>query len=280
MRILITGAGGLLGSAAAAVLPDLGFDVHTCTRAQLDITDEPSVTRELERVRPQAVLNCAAYTRVDDAEREEEQARHINAQGTAVLAMACAAIDARLIYPSTDYVFAGEAGRSYQPDDVPSPGNAYGRSKAAGEAAARTVPGYLIVRTSWLFGGGGANFVRTIAQRVQENQRTRVVQDQTGRPTYARDAATAIAKLLLAEAPDGTYHIANTGATTWYAFARAIAEHFGKADLITPCNTDDYPRPARRPPHAVLDTTATDALIGELRPWREALQAALEAGDF
>lgn len=280
MRILITGAGGLLGTAACRVLPALGFDVHARTHAQLDVTRAEDVREVLHTLRPNVVLNCAGFTRVDDAETRPADAMAVNAHAAALLAEECARLGSRIVYPSTDYVFAGDAQQPYRPSDEPAPINTYGRSKAAGEAATRAVPDHLIVRISWLFGAGGPNFVRTIAQRVQQNQPSKVVNDQIGRLTYARDAAVAIGQLLITEAPPGTWHVANGGQASWYDVACAIAAQYGRAGLITPCSSSDYPRAAKRPAYSVLDTAETDKRIGALRPWQDALAQALAERDF
>ncbi|HEY0673038.1 MAG TPA: dTDP-4-dehydrorhamnose reductase [Longimicrobiales bacterium] len=280
MRVLVTGAGGLLGRALQTTLPDLGLPVIALTHDQLDVTDTEQTAAAIGHHQPGVVINCAAYTRVDDAEANEQAAYRVNALAVEALAAICARHRIRLVYPSTDYVFDGNSAQPYKPADVPHPINAYGRSKLAGEEKARAAGDHLIIRTSWLFGGGGSNFVRTIANRLHAGEALRIVNDQTGRPTCAHDLAQGIGKLLVSEVPSGTYHMANTDTATWFTFAREIAARVGKSELITPCTTADYPRPARRPASSVLDTSAADALIGPLRSWREALADAISRGDY
>jgi dTDP-4-dehydrorhamnose reductase len=280
MRVLLTGANGLLGRAIQAQLPAAGLFLIPLTKTDLDITDRARVVAAIEKTRPDVVLNCAGYTQVDAAETNEAAANLVNADATRILAETCSSYGIRIVYPSTDYVFAGDATRACLPGDRTRPINAYGRSKLAGERAVQSVPNHLIVRTSWLFGAGGPNFVRTVISRLEKDEPLRVVDDQTGRPTYAADLARAIAQLLLRNVPAGIYHIANAGVATWFEFAEAIAGIVGKRGLVTPCRTEDFPRPAQRPHYSVLDTTHSDDLIGSLRPWRDALTEAIHAHDY
>jgi dTDP-4-dehydrorhamnose reductase len=280
MRVLVTGSGGILGRALQVELPHRGLAVTALTRAELDITDTAAVRAALDRYAPDVVINCAAYTRVDDAESHEAEAAAVNTDAARALAEDCSVRAIRIAYPSTDYVFAGDRLTAYAPDDSPAPLNAYGRTKLGGESGTRAVPDHLIVRTSWLFGRGGANFVRTIAARLEMAETIRVVNDQTGRPTYARHLARGIAELLRISAPAGTYHVANAGQATWFEVAQELAAHSGRAAAVTPCTTSEFPRPARRPAWSVLDTTKTDKLIGALPSWRGALAEAWASGDY
>jgi dTDP-4-dehydrorhamnose reductase len=261
-------------------LPERGFAVTALTRAELDITDADAVRDALARYEPAIVVNCAAYTRVDDAEAHERDAATVNTHAAHALAELCHARGIRIVYPSTDYVFAGDAHTAYAPDDAPAPVNAYGRTKLGGEVGTRAARDYLIIRTSWLYGSGGPNFVRSITGRLQKGEPLQVVTDQTGRPTYARHLARGIAELLSIKAPTGTSNMANAGQATWFEVAAEIAARFGKPGAVTPCKTAEFQRPARRPPWSVLDTRETDKMIGALPPWREALAEALAREDY
>lgn len=280
MRVLVTGAGGILGRALRMELPQRGFAVTALTRAELDITDAAAARAALARYAPAVVVNCAAYTRVDDAETHEHDAAAVNTHAARALAQLCHARGIRIVYPSTDYVFAGDRHIAYGPDDTPAPVNAYGRTKLGGEVGTRAARDHLIVRTSWLYGSGGPNFVRTVSDRLEKGEPLQVVADQTGRPTYARHLARGIAELLSMKAPTGTYHMANAGRATWFEVAAEISARFDRPEAVVPCRTAEFQRPARRPPWSVLDTSETDKLIGALPPWREALAEALAEEDY
>jgi dTDP-4-dehydrorhamnose reductase len=277
MRILITGAAGMLAQAARAELEARGHQVDALDRAALDITDAVAVERVVSEFRPDAVLQGAAYTRVDDAERDEPAAHLVNATATAHLARACRAVGARLIYPSTDYVFDGRATSPYTPDAPTAPLGAYGRSKLAGEIAARGAGEWLVVRTSWLYGAGGKNFVDTILERARQGGALRVVADQRGAPTWTGDLARVIATLLERQAPSGVYHATNRGETTWYGLAVEAVRLAGVDAAIAPVATTEFPRPAPRPAYSVLDCAATEAIVGEIPGWREGLTAYFSA---
>jgi dTDP-4-dehydrorhamnose reductase len=264
----------MLAHAVVAGLAARGHEVIAYDRADLDVTDAGAARRAIGDSRPDAVVQCAAYTRVDDAETEEHRAHEVNALAAANVAAACREAGARLVYPSTDYVFDGTASTPYSPDAPTAPLNAYGRSKLAGEAACRGADS-LVVRTSWLYGAGGRSFPRMILRRARAGERLRVVDDQRGAPTFTRDLATVIVQLLEQRAPAGTYHATNAGHTTWFGFASAILDRAGVAAVIEPCSSADFPARARRPAWSVLDCSATYALVGELPCWRQALAAAL-----
>ena len=281
MKVLITGAGGLLGQAAARAFEQHGMSVVALSRAHLDVCQSQQIERALGEHQPDVLLNCAAFTRVDDAEAHASDAFMINATGARNVAGHCSSHGVRVIYPSTDYVFDGVTANAWLPDQPRRPVNAYGRSKSAGEDATRSAADHLIVRTSWLFGRGGPNFVRTVTTRLHEGGGLRVVADQHGRPTYARDLAHAIARLVMAKVAPGTYHVANAGATTWFEYAREIARQLGADEnLVTACTSAEFERPAPRPANSVLDTMKSDALIGPLRPWRDALADAIRSQDY
>jgi dTDP-4-dehydrorhamnose reductase len=277
MKVLVTGAGGLLAQVVSSQARQRGHTVVEADRAQLDVTDAKAVSTFIARARPHAVIQCAGYTRVDDAEREEERALAVNAGGTAHVARACNSVNACLLYPSSDYVFDGSMRRPYRPDDAVNPLNAYGRSKVAGEATARGAARHLIVRTSWLYGATGKNFVGTILTRARAQEPLRVVTDQVGSPTWSHDLARTLILLLELDAPAGIYHACNRGETTWFGLASAALELAGLSTDITPIERDES-RPARRPAYSVLDCTATEALTGPLPHWRDALADAMRAG--
>lgn len=277
---LITGAAGALGSALQHVVRERGDVVIPLDRQQLDVTDESAVRAVLTRMKPDVVLQCAAYTRVDDAENEEALAFKINADGAACVARACADIGARFVYPSTDYVFDGNATFPYKPDAKPDPINAYGRSKVVGERLVRETGNALVIRTSWLYGRAGRNFVRTAATKLSARQPMRVVDDQYGSPTWTFDLARAIVAMLNASAEPGIYHLANAGVTSWYGLALEVAGLLGTPELVTPCSTAEFPTPARRPAYSALDCSASQLLIGPMRPWQHALREAWSARAF
>lgn len=277
MRVLITGAAGMLAQTARAEFLARGHQVDALDRAALDITDAAAVDDVVRALRPDAVLQGAAYTRVDDAERDEPAAHFVNATATAHLARACRTVGARLVYPSTDYVFDGRATSPYTPDAPTAPLGAYGRSKLAGEVAARGAGEWLVVRTSWLYGAGGKNFVDTILERARQGEALRVVADQRGSPTWTGDLARVIATLLERQAPSGVYHATNRGETTWYGLAVEALRLAGGDAAVAPVPTTEFLRPAPRPAYSVLDCAATEAIVGEIPGWREGLAAYVSA---
>lgn len=270
----------MLGNELARAFAAEPVALRACPKSELDITDLPAIRAALREVAPDVVINCAAYTRVDDAETNQPEAFRINAVGAGQLASACREIAARYVYPSTDYVFDGNTDVAYAPASRPTPLNAYGRSKLAGEAAAQVAGDYLIVRTSWLYGEAGNNFVRAIVSRLRAGQPLRVVSDQRGAPTWTHDFAHALIALLKCPAPAGIYHVANAGSTTWYDFAGEIAATLGISASIQACTTEQYGALAARPRFSVLDCSTVTSLIGELRGWRPALHEALQSGQF
>lgn len=275
MRILITGANGMLAGAVRTELLARGHDLIALDRAALDVTDPNAVLATVRATRPDVAIQCAAYTRVDDAERDEAAAYRVNAEATASLARACREVGARLVYPSTDYVFDGTATSPYTPDSPTNPLGAYGRTKLAGEAVAREAGDYLIVRTSWLYGEGGKNFVSTILSRAVMGEALRVVDDQTGSPTWTGTLARVLAAMIEADAPSGVYHAVNGGETTWYGLAVEALRVAGIEAEISPVSTSEFPRPAPRPTYSVLDCSETESVVGEIEGWREALAAAI-----
>ena len=280
-RWLITGAAGMLGRDLVSVLERSGETVTALTRAELDITDGAAVRDALRHWRPAVVVNCAAWTAVDAAETSEDAALRLNGQAVADLAVACAAAGVRLIQPSTDYVFDGQARRPYAEDDVPSPGTAYGRTKLAGEQAVldrRDGTGY-VVRTAWLYGAHGPNFVRTMIRLEQQRPDVDVVNDQHGQPTWTMDVADRIVALVRSGAPAGVYHATSSGETTWFGLAREVFRLLGAdPDRVRPVGSAAYVRPAPRPAYSVLGHDAwSRAGLSPIGDWRLALRQAFPA---
>ena len=278
---LITGAGGMLGRDLAALLAAEGERVAGFGRAELDITDAAAAGRAVARHKPDIVVNCAAWTAVDDAEAHEDSARDVNGRAVGYLAAACADHRATLVQVSTDYVFDGLADKPYAEDHPPAPRTAYGRTKLAGERAARsTLPGNAyVVRTAWLYGAHGPSFVRTMLNRARAASPVSVVDDQRGQPTWTVDVARQVLALITAQAPAGIYHATSSGETTWFGLARDVYALAG-ADpaLVTPTSTAAYPRPAPRPAYSSLGHDGWLAAgIEPIGDWREALERAFPA---
>jgi dTDP-4-dehydrorhamnose reductase len=273
MRVLLTGAGGMLGSDLHRELRRREIDTIAVGREELDITSEPDVTYLFQQVRPDVVANCAAYTAVDACEENRELAHVVNAQGVAYLAENANRWSSLLVHFSTDFVFDGERRRPYEVDDPVSPVSVYGESKLAGERSAATAWKHLIVRTSWVFGPGGHNFVEAITRQIEGgNTHLRVVDDQRGRPTYVPHLVDATLRLLEvameSEEGRGIVHYADQPPCTWYELALSIVEELrsrGRApeDLVVePVTTEEMPRPARRPAYSVLSTAKYEAITG------------------
>lgn len=286
MSILVTGAGGQLGRELAL---RLGPDEAVCLpRAGLDLTDPAAVHAALASRRPKVVINAAAYTAVDRAETERDRAFAANAEAPAVLARACAQTGAALLHVSTDYVFNGENRRPWREDDATGPINVYGASKLAGEQAIQdALPRHLIVRTAWLFGAHGPNFVRTVLRLARERGALRIVSDQTGSPTWTGHLAEALItlarRIVQGDSPTwGVYHYAGAPATSWHGFAEAIVREAVAQELlpaavpVAPIASADFPTPARRPAWSVLDGARMTATFGLAPPdWRIGLAQTL-----
>jgi dTDP-4-dehydrorhamnose reductase len=282
MRILLFGANGQLGSEIMALAGERGIEVEGLTRRDLDITDAVGVARAIEAGRPDVVVNAAAYTAVDQAEKEPDIAGAVNGRALGFMAATCAANGIPLIHLSTDYVFDGTKTSAYVETDPVAPLGTYGESKRAGEEAVRAAQGeHLILRTSWVYGVYGRNFLKTILRLAGERDELTIVADQRGCPTATRDLAEAIfaAARRAAEgaAAWGTYHVAGQGATTWHGFATAIvaaAEPFtGRSPRVKAIATADYPTPARRPANSELDSSRFAQVFGfRAAPWHQRVE--------
>ena len=269
--VLVAGSGGLMGRALVEILAAKRLPVVGLDHAALDVTDPAACRRVVETHRPRWVVNCAAYTQVDQAEDEEEKADQINVDGAANLARAAGGIGAKVIYPSTDFVFDGLKNRPYTEDDPTAPLSAYGRSKWAGEIATRREnSNHLILRTAWLFGPHGPNFVSTILRLGKEEEELRIVDDQVGSPTYSLDLARALLQILELDLT-GVFHLANQGQTSWFDLARRILKTAGLKVRLIPTTSDRLNRKAVRPAFSVLDCRKLGRLGVSLRSWQEAV---------
>ena len=275
---MITGAHGMLGQAVVAAAQARGDHVIALDRAALDVTDRERVLAAVVHARPEVIVHCAAFTRVDDAELEPESAMLLNEGSVSNVAEAAANAGALLVYPSTDYVFAGTASVPYRPGDTTDPVNAYGRSKLAGERAALESAGGLVVRTSWLYGEGGSHFVDTILRLAGEGGPLRVVDDQWGRPTWTATLAETLAALMETGAR-GIFHATGGGEpVSWCGFAREVVALGSPGAEVVAVSSAEFPRPARRPGWSVLDCSATEARTGVRLPhWRDSLGRYLES---
>jgi len=277
---LVLGNRGMLGSYLTSYIPRVpdaaswrlaGYDLP-----DVDIADASSVAAILAREKPNLIVNCAAYTNVDKAETERDLAYRVNAAGPEVLARAAKSSGALLVHISTDFIFDGSHPGPYREDDKPNPLCAYAASKLAGEEAIKAAsPEFLIVRTAWLYGPNGKNFVDSILGLAKEKGRVMVVDDQAGSPTFTAVLSEYLLKLVLAGAR-GVYHVAGSGACTWYDLASEAIRIAGITATVTPCTTEEFPRPARRPRNSALDVGKAERLLGEEIPnWRNGLRRYL-----
>lgn len=286
-RWLVTGAAGMLGRDLTALLSARGEELTSLTRTGLDITDAAAVMSAVTDVKPDVVVNCAAWTAVDAAEDHEEDALAINGHGAAHLAAACAEAGAVLVHPSTDYVFDGRASTPYAENAATAPAGAYGRTKLSGEEAVRAAlpDASYIVRTAWLYGAHGKNFVKTMLRLAGNRTAPGVVADQHGQPTWTADVAAQIYALVDSSAPPGIYHATSSGQTTWFGFATEIFDLYNHQAnperpwlSPTPLTTADYPTPAKRPAYSVLGHAAWHAAgVAPIGDWRDALRRAFPA---
>lgn len=281
MKVLVTGARGLLGSALTRVARERGSDVLAASREDLDITDPAAVEGVLGTFRPDVVYNCAAFSAVDRAESHPREALEINRDGPASLAKSAGTAGALLVHIGTDYVFDGRKASPYLPTDRPGPLNVYGISKLAGEVAVRETAGeHLVVRTSWLFGSGGSGFVDVMSRLFSEEGGTvRVVEDEVSRPTFVEDLAPALLDLVAAGSR-GLLHLAGSGHCTRLRLAEEIREILGSDRELVGVSAAAYGAPARRPPYSVLHLgDACERLGRELPHWRDSLAGFLSPGD-
>ena len=292
-RWLVTGAAGMLGRDLTALLGKRGEEYHALVRDDLDITDAAATAAAVAAVKPDVVVNCAAWTAVDAAEDQERQALAVNGLGAANLAAACAATGALLVHPSTDYVFDGRARRPYAEDAPTGPAGAYGRTKLAGEQAVRAAlpDASYVVRTAWLYGAHGKNFAKTMLRLAASGTAPRVVADQHGQPTWTADVAAQVCALVAASAEPGIYHATSSGETTWFGFAQEIFARYAASidqdqdrdaerEQLTPSpiTTAQYPTPAQRPAYSVLGHQAWSAAgLNPIGDWRDALDRAFPA---
>ena len=283
MRVLVTGATGQLGSELARELIRLEHEVFAPDPWELDLLKPAHVAASIREQRWDWVINCAAYTAVDKAESEAEQAFVINRDCPGEMARSVAEYGGRMLQVSTDFIFSGDQHRPYTEADPPNPLGVYGRSKLEGEQAVLAMlPDATVLRTAWVYGVHGHNFVKTMLRIAAEGQPLRVVNDQTGTPTWTADIVMAIVALVGRQA-EGIYHFTAAGQTSWYGFASAILEDAArigfpvKTDSVVPILTSEYPTPARRPAYSVLDTRKIEPLLPSQPPeWRDSLKNMLQ----
>ena len=273
--VLLLGANGMLGRAWRGLLDSRGIEHVGLDLPQFDMTDSAQVDAAIDGSHA-CVINCAAYTAVDDVETNEQIASRVNGDAPGLLAIRCRKVKTTLVHYSTDYVFNGRAQEPYPVDAPRDPVNAYGRTKALGEQNIERAGGpYLIVRTSWLYAPWGQNFVRTIARAAAQRDSLRVVDDQRGRPTSSTHLAASTLRLIESGAT-GVYHVTDGGECTWFDFATAIAAKANPSCRVEPCTTDEYPTPAARPAYSVLDLSLTEQRLGPMPDWRQNLAEVLD----
>lgn len=276
MKILIFGAEGMLGKDMVCILSErhqvVGRDIN-----HLDIRGQDRVREEIGTVQPDVVINAAAYTDVDGCESHKEMAFSINAEGTRNIALGCLKTGARMIHLSTDYVFDGSSPIPYREEDPPNPINIYGASKREGESyIEKNLTNYLLIRTAWLYGVHGKNFVKAILRQAAEKKELRVVNDQRGSPTFTKDLIWGIMRLIDTDVT-GKVHVTNSGSCTWFEFAKGILKEKGIRDVqVVPISSHDLGRAAKRPANSLLDCSMFEKLTGaRMRPWEEALSEYL-----
>lgn len=277
MKILIVGCHGMLGTELMAASAPI-HDVIGVDQQDMDITQLESCLARIGDFRPDAVINAAAFTRVDDCETHEKEAFLVNAYGVENLARAASSVGSLIVHYSTDYIFDGLKPEAYVEEDTPNPMNVYGKSKLLGETFVRRhCPDHLILRISWLFGPNGANFIRTIVDAAGKGSSLRVVSDQKGSPTYAKDVAAQTLKMIAAGCRS-TYHVTNSGSCSWYELASKAVEWAGiKGISITPVPGSEYPRPAPRPANSLLSNARMEQEgLPRMRPWQDAAREYVE----
>lgn len=277
--VLVTGSNGQLGrefQVLSSSYPE--FEFHFFDRITLDIQDQKILTNAFQSIKPDYFLNCAAYTAVDNAEEAEETAFNINEIAVEKIAQLCQEYNTKLFHFSTDYVFDGKKNTAYNEEDIENPINVYGKSKLAGEKTLEKYPNAIVIRTSWLYSSFGKNFVKSMLRLAENRNELRVVSDQIGTPTYARDLAKMTLENLnkLGEIGTSVYHYSNEGVASWYDFAHAIFELSDKKITLYPIKTKDYPTPASRPLFTLLDKEKIHSVIKKNIPhWRDSLRKCL-----
>ena len=278
MKLLVTGATGMLGSKMMDILGASHEGYGTSPQKSegvfpAEITHPKEIFALVQELQPDAIVHCAAYTAVDACEEFPELAHAVNGQGTRNVALAAESVGAEVFYISTDYVFDGEKEGPYVEDDSTNPTSVYGKSKLEGERAVQEVCSkWYIGRTQWLYGEGGTNFAQTIIRLGRERESLKVVDDQHGSPTYTKDLAYEVKSILEAKAY-GLYHLSNEGKTTWYGFAREILDHANVQVDLQPCTSEEFPRTAKRPKNSVLQNKSLDKMLGNsMRSWQLALE--------
>lgn len=278
MKVLVTGVNGQLGHDVMNELKKREHEAVGVDVEEMDITEEAKVGEVLRKVKPEAVVHCAAYTAVDRAEEEEELCRKINAEGTENIARVCGELDCKFLYLSTDYIFTGDGERPWEPEDEAAPLNVYGQTKYEGELAVKKyLEKYFIVRISWVFGVNGSNFIKTMLRLGKENGAVKVVDDQIGSPTYTEDLAVLLVDMIESE-KYGDYHASNEGICSWYEFAVEIFREAGMDVSVTPVDSSSFPAKAKRPKNSRM---SKEKLVkngfNKLPSWQDALHRYLKA---
>ncbi len=272
MKVLVTGVKGQLGHDVVNELTGRGLEAVGVDIDEMDITDRASVDKVIGQVSPDAVIHCAAYTAVDAAEENQELCRRVNVEGPRNIAMACRALDIKMLQISTDYVFEGSGDNFWKPEDVCVPQSVYGRTKYEGELAVRELlDKYFVVRIAWAFGINGKNFVKTMLKLAETHDTIRVVNDQFGSPTYTYDLARLLVDMIQTE-KYGIYHATNEGTCSWYEFACAIFREAGVKVNVVPVTTAEYGAKAKRPANSRMDNGKLEENgFRRLPPWQDAL---------
>ncbi len=276
MKVLVTGYNGQLGYDVVKRLENLNVECLGTTRKEFDLTDEMEKKKFIKNYKPDVVIHCAAYTSVDKAEEERDVCYKVNVLGTRYVAQACADIDAKIVYISTDYIFDGEGERPFEAADKPNPINYYGQTKFQGELEVRkSTSRYFTIRISWVFGLNGNNFVKTMLKLGKKKEELNVVSDQIGSPTYTYDLAKLISDMIFTE-KYGTYHATNEGYCSWYEFACEIFSILGIDILVNPIKTEEYPTKAKRPKNSRLSKESLELNeFNRLPNWKDALKRYL-----
>lgn len=277
MTVLITGGNGQLGTELKKLLDEQGVNYISADAKEMDITDSATVDKFVAKVKPEVIYHCAAYTAVDKAEDEGKELNQlINVEGTANVAKAAEANNATIVYISTDYIFDGNKKTEYKVDDVPNPQNEYGRAKYEGELEIQKYASkYYIIRTSWVYGEFGANFVFTMQKLAKTHPKLTVVDDQYGRPTWTRDLAEFMTFIVEKKAEYGVYHFSNDNSCTWYEFATEILKDIDVE--IAPVDSSAFPQKAKRPEHSIMDLSKTKALAYQIPTWQDSLKNMLNS---